>query len=379
MHIAALVMAAGRGMRAGGGVPKQYRLLAGEPVLKRTLTALLDCPAIDSLTTVIGQDDAALYAIATADITDARLTPPVHGRDTRSGSVRAGLEAIADSQPDLVLIHDAARPFISGTVIMAVIDALSENEGAFPTINVSDALWMMPDLTPVSRDGLARAQTPQGFRYAAIAAAHGATESPADDDVAIAKAAGMSVVAVPGDPQNFKITHPGDFERAARTVRTTPDIRTGQGFDVHAFEPGNAVILNGISIPFGQSLKGHSDADVAMHAITDAIYGAMGAGDIGQWFPPSEARWKGATSDIFLDHAVKLATGEGFDISHIDCTIICELPKIGPHARPMRERLSGITGLDVARISVKATTSERLGFTGRGEGIAALATATLIR
>lgn len=348
-------------------------------LLARTIAALLNHDRIDSVTVVIGNEDDAYYSIACAQIADSRLSPPVTGKDTRSGSVRAGLDALSDMHPDLVLIHDAARPFVSTGVIDAVIEGLNDHEGAFPSVEVPDALWRMPDLEPVVRSGMIRAQTPQGFKYEAIASAHSATDHAADDDVAIAKAAGLSVKPVQGDAVNFKITHPADFDRAERLLRDTQDIRTGQGFDVHAFEPGTEVILNGVRIPHDKSLKGHSDADVAMHAITDAIYGAMSEGDIGQWFPPSEAQWKGASSHVFLDHAVSRAAQNGFTITHIDCTIICEFPKIGPHAQSMRETLSRLAGLEVERISVKATTSERLGFTGRGEGIAAMATATLVR
>ena len=379
MHIAALIVAAGRGTRAGGGLPKQYRLLAGEPLLARTIQAVLAHPRIDSVTCVIGAGDAAHYEITTASIEDDRLAAPVTGGDSRSASVRNGLDALAASAPDYVLIHDGARPFVSEAVVSGVIDALSESQGAFPAIPATDALWRMPGLQPVSRDGLARAQTPQGFHYTAIAAAHAAADSPADDDVALARAAGLTVTATQGDPANEKITHPGDFARAEARLRRLPDVRTGQGFDVHAFEAGDHVTLCGVDIPHSHALKGHSDADVAMHTLTDAIYGALGEGDIGQWFPPSEARWKGAASRIFLEHAMMRIAENGFTLTHMDVTIICEAPKIGPHAQAMRECLSAITGIEVSRISVKATTSEKLGFTGRSEGIAAMATATLVR
>ena len=379
MHIAALIVAAGRGTRAGGGLPKQYRPIAGTALLARSMQAFLDHPRIDSLTCVIGDADAARYELATCALSDDRISAPVTGGDSRSASVRLGLEALAQNKPDLVLIHDAARPFVTAEVISSVIDALEAADGAFPTVPVADALWRMPGLEPVSREGLLRAQTPQGFRFSAILAAHAEAQSPADDDVALARAAGLTVEPVAGDPGNDKVTHPGDFARAEARLRTLPDVRTGQGFDVHAFEPGDHVTLCGVDIPHSAALKGHSDADVAMHTLTDAIYGALAEGDIGQWFPPSEPQWKGAASRIFLEHAMSRVAQNGFMLTHMDVTLICEAPKIGPHAQAMRESLSAITGIEVERISVKATTSEQLGFTGREEGIAALATATLVR
>ena len=379
---AALIVAAGRGTRLGSETPKQYLPLAGRAVLRHALDAFLDHPGIDRIAVVIHPDDTAAHAAATAGIADPRLLPPVIGAATRAGSVRAGLEALADAPPDRVLIHDAARPFVSARLISATLAALETQAGALPALPVVDALWRAAGgmaEAPVARDGLWRAQTPQGFRFAPILAAHRAgTDPDAADDAALARAAGLAVALVPGEEGNFKITGPGDLARARRRLEAQMDIRTGTGFDVHAFGPGDSVTLCGVTIPHSHGLVGHSDADVALHAVTDAIFGALAEGDIGQWFPPSDPSWKGAASEIFLAKAVERAAARGFRITHVDCTLVCELPKIGPHAAAMRAELARIARLDLDRISVKATTPERLGFTGRGEGIAALATATLV-
>jgi 2-C-methyl-D-erythritol 4-phosphate cytidylyltransferase/2-C-methyl-D-erythritol 2,4-cyclodiphosphate synthase len=287
-----------------------------------------------------------------------------------------------EGQADLVLIHDVARPGIPAHVIDAVITALSSHQGAAPALAVTDALWRGDDLVTgtVDREGLWRAQTPQGFHLNAILAAHRAHSGEAADDVAVARAAGIDVAIVPGDTANMKITGPGDFARAAKILETGQmDIRTGNGFDVHAFGPGDHVMLCGVAIPHGRGLLGHSDADVGLHTVTDAIYGALAAGDIGTHFPPSDPQWKGAESHIFLTHAVDMAAAQGFTITHADLTLICERPKIGPHAAAMRARLSELLRIEMTRVSVKATTTEQLGFTGREEGIAAMATVTLVR
>ncbi|NNU80640.1 bifunctional 2-C-methyl-D-erythritol 4-phosphate cytidylyltransferase/2-C-methyl-D-erythritol 2,4-cyclodiphosphate synthase [Halovulum dunhuangense] len=381
MDFAALIVAAGKGVRAGGGMPKQYRDLRGQAVLARTIAAFLDHPFCRAVQVVIGPEDRALYDAATASLHPARLLPPVTGGDTRSASVRRGLAALSTMEPPAVLIHDAARPFLGHAVIDRVLGGIGPGHAAFPALPIVDALWRAEHgqvTAPHPRENLWRAQTPQGFLYRDIVAAHDAAQGPADDDVAIARAAGLAVSVVLGDGNNFKITLPQDFDRAERLLREEMDIRTGNGFDVHAFAPGDQVILNGVRIPFDKALSGHSDADVGMHALTDAIFGALAEGDIGQWFPPSDPQWKGAASHIFLEKAVERATARGFRITSLDCTLICEAPKIGPHAAAMRESLSRITGVEVERISVKATTTERLGFPGRGEGIAALATATLV-
>ena len=380
MHTAGLIVAAGRGSRLGEAVPKQYLDLGGGSVLSRAIAALLAHPAVEAVQVVIHPDDRARYEAAVAGA-GPRLRPPVAGAATRAGSVRAGLEALASVAPERVLIHDAARPFVMLAVIDAVLAALDASPAAFPALPVVDALWRAEGAeaaAPVPRDGLWRAQTPQGFRFADILAAHRAHIGEAADDVAVARAAGLAVRIVPGDEGNFKITTAADLARARR-FGSAMDIRTGNGFDVHAFGPGDAVTLCGVRVPFDRALVGHSDADVGLHALTDAVIGALGEGDIGQWFPPSDPAWKGADSALFLTRAAARAAERGFAISHLDVTLICEAPKVGPHAAAMRAAVAAAAGVDPDRASVKATTSERLGFTGRGEGIAALATATLVR
>ena len=376
---AALIVAGGRGTRAGGGIPKQYRELAGQPVIARTIAAFDAHPAVAAIVVVRHAEDAALFAAARPP-TQARLIEAIGG-DSRDASVRAGLAAVP-AGIDTVLIHDAARPLVSRAVIDGVLDALSSHDGAAPALAVTDALWRGAGMVTGTQDraGLWRAQTPQGFPLDAIRAAHAAHDGPAADDVEVARAHGLSVAITPGDEANLKITTAADFDRAARLLETpTMDIRTGNGFDVHRFGPGDHVMLCGIAIPHDRGLQGHSDADVGLHTVTDAIYGALAAGDIGTHFPPSDPQWKGAESHIFLTHAVDMAGAEGFTITHADLTLICDHPKIGPHAGPMRERLAGLLRIDAARVSVKATTTERLGFTGREDGIAALATVTLVR
>ena len=375
--VSALIVAAGRGTRAGAGLPKQYRPLQGQPVLRHTVRALLSHAAVRDIQVVIHPDDEPLYTAAIAGLTHIR--PPVYGGLTRSDSVLNGLEALAETAPDIVLIHDAARPFLPPKIIDSLLEALQTSAGAFPALSVVDALWEGENgraRAPVSRNGLFRAQTPQAFDFTTIIKAHHCAISAADDDVALAIQQGLQVAIVEGDERNYKLTTAQDFARAQRELKM--DIRTGNGFDVHAFTTGNAVILCGLKIPHTRALLGHSDADVAMHAITDALFGALAEGDIGQWFPPSEQEWKGAASDIFLRKAVERVAARGFTITHIDCTIICEAPKIGPHAADMRAEIARLTGLALDRVSIKATTSEKLGFTGRGEGIAAMATATLV-
>ena len=382
MRTAGLIVAAGRGIRMGGPTPKQYLDLGGASVLACTMRALLNSPEIDLLTVVIHSEALALYTKATAGIDDLRVTVPCTGGDSRRASVLAGLETLIGADIDRVLVHDAARPFPSLALIARLLDALDAAPAAFPALPVVDALWEMAPggaLKAARRDGLWRAQTPQAFRFADILAAHRANAADIADDIAAAVAARLDVLMVDGEEDNFKITTAADLERARRLAGGAMDIRIGNGFDVHAFGPGAAVTLCGVEIPFNRGLVGHSDADVAMHAITDALLGALGAGDIGRWFPPSDPQWRGAASRIFLEKAAALCAEKGFALGNIDCTIVCEAPKIGPHADAMRARLAEITGLAPERISVKATTSERLGFTGRGEGVAALATATVSR
>ena len=375
MKTAAIIVAAGRGTRAGGDVPKQWQTIAGKTVVEHTLALFAAHPRVDDIVLVVAQADLGhveMLGLA------ARATIVIGGAE-RSASVGAGL---AQTQADLVLIHDAARCCCPPAVIDRVLDALASAPAAAPALAVTDALWVGAQGVVggvQDRTGLFRAQTPQGFHLPAIRAAHASHGAGAADDVAVARAAGLPVTIVQGDTQNFKITTPDDFGRAAKQLGHQMDIRTGNGFDVHRFGDGDHVILCGVKIPHKRGLQGHSDADVGMHTVTDAIYGALCRGDIGQHFPPSDARWKGADSVIFLQHACALARDMGFTITHMDCTLICEFPKIGPVATAMRARMADIMALDVDRVSVKATTSERLGFTGRGEGIAALATVTLIK
>ncbi len=389
--VAALVVAAGRGARMGGGVPKQYRDLAGRPVLARTLAAFLRHPRVDRVVVAIHPDDRALYDAAVAGLDDQRLLPPVSGGATRQASVRAGLEALGEARPFAVLVHDAARPLVSATTIDAVLAALGDNDGALPALAVTDTLKRAgPDGRVVEthpRDGLFRAQTPQGFRFAALLAAHraaAATGAPeATDDAAVAERAGLAVAIVLGERDNFKITTERDLEAARRMLDQRNDGAervscTGFGYDVHALVPGEGLVLAGVPVPHTHRLSGHSDADVALHALTDALLGAIADGDIGSHFPPSEARWKDAASDRFLAHAAERVRARGGTIVNLDLTIVCERPKVGPHRDAMRERIAAIAGLDPARVSVKATTSERLGFTGRQEGIAAAAVATVL-
>ena len=371
---AAIITAAGRGTRAGGDLPKQWRKLGRDSALARSIGAFAGFSRI--IVTVAPQDmDRALAEIAGPVVL-------VAGGETRSASIRAALETLEGSDITHVLIHDGARPLVSDAVIRGVVDALRAGaQAAAPALPVSDALWRAEGgqvTATASREGLFRAQTPQGFALAPILAAHRAFPEGAADDVELALRAGLAVSVTPGDEDNLKLTWPGDFARAERILGNAMDIRLGNGFDVHAFTAGDHVWLCGVRVPHDRALLGHSDADVGMHALTDAIYGALAQGDIGRHFPPSDPQWKGAESHIFLRHAADLARDMGYRLSNADVTLICERPKVGPHAAAMQARLAEITGTDPDRISVKATTSERLGFTGREEGIAAIATATLI-
>ncbi|WP_163850342.1 bifunctional 2-C-methyl-D-erythritol 4-phosphate cytidylyltransferase/2-C-methyl-D-erythritol 2,4-cyclodiphosphate synthase [Pseudooceanicola aestuarii] len=389
MNDAAIIVAAGRGLRAGGDLPKQWQPLAGRRVADWTLAAILEA-GLSPVVLVLHPDDMEMPGLPAA-------VERVAGGATRGASVRAGLAALAGRGVDRVLIHDVARPCVDRAVIDAVRAALNDAPAAAPGLPVTDALWQGSDrpdagdnitgchVTAIrARDGLFRAQTPQGFHLAAITAAHQAAAARADaaaDDVAVALAAGLDIAITPGNEDNLKITWPGDHARAEAILRrkeTQMDVRLGNGFDVHAFCEGDHVVLCGVHVPHGRGLTGHSDADVGLHAITDAIYGALADGDIGQHFPPSDPQWKGAASDIFLRHAARRAAERGYAIANVDCTLICEAPRIGPHAGAMRAVVAACLDIDVSRVSVKATTTEQLGFAGRREGIAALATATLI-
>lgn len=372
MSTAALIVAAGRGTRAGGEIPKQWQLLRGKPVVAHTVAAFRKA-GIETLLLVHHPDDA--------DRASALGIPLVVGGNTRAASVRNGLEALEGQGITRVLIHDGARPLVSPELISRLQNALEAAPAAAPFLPVTDALWRGEDgqiSTPQARDGLYAAQTPQAFHYDMILAAHRTHQGDAADDVAIARAAGHEVAIVEGTARNIKITRPEDFARAAALMGENMDIRTGTGFDVHAFGPGDQVTLCGVSIPHEQGLMGHSDADVGLHALTDAIYGALAEGDIGTHFPPSDPKWKGAASGQFLDHAAGRVTARGYRVSNCDVTLICETPKIGPHAAQMRAAIAKHLQVSEDRVSVKATTTERLGFTGRKEGIAAMASVILI-
>ncbi|WP_338606912.1 bifunctional 2-C-methyl-D-erythritol 4-phosphate cytidylyltransferase/2-C-methyl-D-erythritol 2,4-cyclodiphosphate synthase [Pelagibacterium nitratireducens] len=383
--IVALVVAAGRGERAGTiGLPKQYRSVAGKPLLTRTLDALLAVKTIDRVIAVIGAGQEEMFA--DLGLSDARLAAPVIGGETRQVSVLKGLESLAGQPPDIVLIHDGARPFVDAALIGNVIAALADADGALPVTLVTDTIKRSLDGKTVGgtedRTQLFAAQTPQGFHFNAIYNAHRRAIEMSDgftDDAAIAEWAGLSVALAQGNTRNIKITLPDDFERAERmlTEGQTMETRVGSGYDVHAFAEGDAVVLGNIAIPHTARLKGHSDADVVLHALADAIYGALADGDIGKHFPPGEMKWKDADSSIFLEHASELVRQRGGRLVHMDATIICEHPKIGPHVGAMRARIAEIARVSVDRVAIKATTSERLGFTGREEGIAAQAVATI--
>ncbi|MEO5374907.1 MAG: bifunctional 2-C-methyl-D-erythritol 4-phosphate cytidylyltransferase/2-C-methyl-D-erythritol 2,4-cyclodiphosphate synthase [Alphaproteobacteria bacterium] len=381
----ALVVAAGRGRRFGGETPKQYLDLGGRPVLRHSLATLAAHPDIGAVRAVIHPDDRGLYDAAAQGLA---LLEPVAGGPGRQDSVRFGLESLAADgiAPELVLIHDGARPFVDSGTIGRVVAALAESPGAIAAVPVTDTIKRAggPEELPpridatVDRAGLWRAQTPQGFRYPDILAAHRAAAAlDLTDDAAVAERAGLPVTLVMGTEDNVKITTIADLRRAARRFDLPAETRVGSGFDVHRFGPGTAVTLCGVLVPHGHGLEGHSDADVALHAVTDALLGAIAAGDIGHHFPPSESRWRGAASEIFVRHAASLVRGLGGEVVAVDLTLICERPKVGPHRGAMIARLAGILEIAPERVSVKATTTEGLGFTGRGEGIAAQATATV--
>ena len=375
----ALVVAAGRGTRAGGAMPKQYRPLAGRPVLRHSLETFRRHEGINGVRSVIHPDDRAYYEAASVGLD---LLPPVTGGATRQDSVRLGLESLKSLEPEFVLIHDAARPLIDPATIERTIVALARHPGAVPAVPVADTLKRGDAgliAATIERTGLWRAQTPQGFRFHDILAAHRAAAGlDLGDDAMVAERAGLRVALVEGSESNLKLTTEADFTRAAALVAgSLGDVRVGQGFDVHRFGAGDHVMLCGVRIAYSLGLVGHSDADVALHALTDAILGALALGDIGQHFPPGDPKWRAVDSAMFLRHAGSLVAARGGLIAHADLTIICEQPKVGPHRDAMRARLGEILAVDPARCSVKATTTEGLGFAGRGEGIAAHAVVTL--
>lgn len=370
-----MVVAAGSGSRAGGELPKQYRPLGGKPLLAHALDRLQH-PAIELVQVVIGEGQEEAYRAA---VGERPLPAPAPGGATRRVSVVNGLAALAaHGAIDRVLIHDAARPFLPARVIDRLLHALDDSDGAVPALQVVDTLaratGTLGDAVP--REDLVRVQTPQAFRFEAIQRAHAAWsgEEPTDD-AQVARAAGLAVAVVEGDPALEKLTYETDLRRAEAALLTP---RVGFGFDVHTFAPGDGVRLGGIRVPHDRSLAGHSDADVVLHALTDAILGAIGAGDIGVHFPPSDPQWRGADSAVFLEHARALVEAGGGSIAHVDVTLICEAPRLGPYRDAMRARVGALLRLSPARVSIKATTTERLGFTGRGEGIAAQAVATVM-
>jgi 2-C-methyl-D-erythritol 4-phosphate cytidylyltransferase / 2-C-methyl-D-erythritol 2,4-cyclodiphosphate synthase len=380
----ALIVAAGRGTRFGGALPKQYLALGGTSVLRHALAAFTTYPRIAGVQVVIREEDRARFDAA---VTGLAVLPAVAGGAERQDSVRLGLEALAPHDPALVLIHDGARPFPDRALIDRIIDALDQAPAAIPALPLGDTIKRVDGgriRETVDRAQLWRAQTPQGFHFNAILAAHreaaakGRKEPVLTDDSAVAEAAGMTPIVVPGSEDNLKVTTAQDLAAAERLLAARlADIRIGQGFDVHGFGPGDHVVICGVEIPHGASLAGHSDADVGLHALTDALLGAIGAGDIGLHFPPSDPQWRGAASDQFLRHAAALVRDHGGVIAAVDVTVICERPKIAPHRARMVERVATILEISPARVSVKATTTDGLGFTGRGEGIAAQAVATV--
>jgi 2-C-methyl-D-erythritol 4-phosphate cytidylyltransferase/2-C-methyl-D-erythritol 2,4-cyclodiphosphate synthase len=382
-NVAAVVVAAGRGARAGGDLPKQFRRIGGETMLRRALLMFVEHGNVGLVQPVIHPEDLALFQAATANMT---MLAPAFGGATRQASVRAGLEALSPRHPDIVLIHDAARPFASAELVARAIAATMRTGAAIPALAVTDTVKSVDaeglvDKT-LDRNALRLVQTPQGFAFALLLAAHrraaAAGREDFTDDAALAEWAGMKVAVFAGEPGNIKITSPEDFARSeAMQFAALGDVRIGSGIDVHAFGPGDHVTLGGIRIVHDRSLVGHSDADVALHALVDAILGALADGDIGAHFPPSDPQWRNASSDRFLAFAVDRVTARGGRIAHLDLTVVCEAPRIGPHRDAMRARIAELAHIGIGRVAVKATTSEKLGFTGRGEGIAAYATATV--
>lgn len=382
-QVAAVVVAAGQGLRAGGEIPKQFRRIAGETLLERALSAFAEAPDVTFVQPVIRPDDVDLVRRLTSGM---NVLEPVAGGATRQASVRAGLEALVSCTPDIVLVHDAARPFASASLITRAIAAAEKTGAAIPALPVTDTVKRIDSTGTIEatldRNSIRLVQTPQAFAFPALFDAHRRALAQGrddfTDDAALAEWAGIKVSVFAGEPGNIKFTTPEDFARAeAIQSAGLGDVRTGSGLDVHAFGPGDHVTLGGIRIPHVQALTGHSDADVALHALTDAILGALADGDIGAHFPPSDPQWRGASSDRFLTFAVERVRARGGRIAHLDLTIVCEAPRIGEHRDRMRANIANLAGIGIERVGVKATTSEKLGFTGRGEGIAAYATATI--
>jgi 2-C-methyl-D-erythritol 4-phosphate cytidylyltransferase/2-C-methyl-D-erythritol 2,4-cyclodiphosphate synthase len=381
--VAAVIVAAGRGSRAGGNLPKQFRPIGGESLLRRALSMFVEHSNVGLVQPVIRPEDSEIYRRSAAGFDPL---PPVFGGATRQASVRAGLEALVPRKPDIVLIHDAARPFASAALVARAIAAAAKTGAAIPALPVTDTIKTIDaaglvDKT-LDRNSLCLVQTPQAFAFEPLLAAHrraaAAGREDFTDDAALAEWAGLKIAVFAGEPGNIKITTEGDFARAEAAAFATPgDLRTGTGIDVHAFGPGDHVTLGGIRIAHDRALVGHSDADVALHALTDAILGALAEGDIGAHFPPSDPQWRQASSDRFLAFAVERVNARGGRIAHLDLTLVCEAPRIGPQRDQMRANIARLAHIAIERVAVKATTSEKLGFTGRGEGIAAYATATV--
>jgi 2-C-methyl-D-erythritol 4-phosphate cytidylyltransferase/2-C-methyl-D-erythritol 2,4-cyclodiphosphate synthase len=381
--VAAVVVAAGRGLRAGGDVPKQYRQILGEPVIRPSLATLAAHDGIALVQPVIHPDDDGLYQTAVAGLD---LLPPVHGGATRQASVRAGLAAIERHHPDLVLVHDAARPFASAALVTRAIAAARASGAAVPAIAVADTVKTIDPAGAVTgtidRARLRMVQTPQAFGFAALIDAHRRAQAAGredfTDDAALAEWAGLKVTTFEGETGNVKLTSSEDFARAeAAKLAALSDVRTGFGFDVHQFGDGGHVMLGGVRVPHRRGLSGHSDADVVLHALVDAILGALAEGDIGVHFPPGDPQWRGASSDRFFGFAVDRLRARGGRVAHLDVTVVCEAPRVGPHRDAIRARIAEIAGVPIERVGLKATTSEKMGFTGRGEGMAAFATATI--
>ena len=373
-QIAQILVAAGKGARIGGDTPKQYQKVAGKALLEWTLDAVYAAPEITDYVVVVAENDPYIVAIA-QNFPNLQI---VTGGASRTASVKAGLLALKDPAPELVLIHDGARPFVSQDVITGVIDALANSPAVVPALPIADALKTLSGES-VDRDVLRRVQTPQGFHYAKILQAFEqiSKDESFADDIAVAQRAGLSVAFTQGDENNFKVTYPADFTKAEIMLKTETYTATGTGFDVHRFTEGDVLWLCGVPIECGFTLLGHSDADAGLHALTDAILGALAFGDIGDHFPPSDPQWKGASSDKFLLYAIEKIKEHGGALQHVDVTLICEKPKIKPHREAMRARIAELCELPLTRVSVKATTTEKLGFTGRGEGLAAQAAATI--
>lgn len=388
LRTAALIVAAGRGVRAGGGLPKQYRSIGNQPILRRTIQALLAMPFIDTIQCVIHADDANLYAMAIDGLTPLkRLRDPICGGASRQASVRNGLEGLHGQGFTHVLVHDAVRPFASVDLYQRVLMALDEAPGAIAALAVTDTLRRSDNnqnaAGTVERAGLWAAQTPQGFHFDVLMSAHNAAhEALRDDftdDAALLEWRGHAVALVEGEVENFKITAPADFIRAESVLKNASpmNVRTGLGYDVHAFTDGDHVTIGGVKIPHHRGVLAHSDGDVVLHALTDAVLGALCDGDIGRHFPPSDEKWRNASSDQFLKYAADRVRQTGGEIINLDATLIAEAPRIGPHRERIREAIAAAAGVALNAVSIKATTSEQLGFTGRREGLAAMAIATI--